>query len=317
MPRLPRTPSRCRRPIGRRRASGFTLIEVGLVVGLLSVIAILVANYYVNSLSIRHAERRVEGAVRDVRAIVNASIAWKESNVFGYWPNDLNAITIMQLQEDGYLSDLPANRFLVCGANDCGPYVLLGWDRDPGGTPPGDYTDDFMEAEDLVVRFHVWGRDAVSIAAQLPLGRATKLPGAGEEHVVEVRVTREGVAERFVRLRNEGRELVFAQGEVGGVEFPLGDLQGVARIARAPQPDDPAYDVFTGDQTSGVAIELTPVGVELVDGASRVNVLETFGLIATDVDRIEHEIGCIRAHPDAPTLVTQCVDSYAPEPTDP
>lgn len=309
----------------RRSASGFTLIEVGLVIGVLSLVAIVVTNYYANNLSLRNAQWRIEGAVRDVRTIVNASIAWTESNMFGYWPNDLNTINIMQLQEDAYLSVVPPNRYIWCGVDDCGQYVLLGWDRDAPGTPLGDYTDDFMLADDLVVRFHVWGRDAVSIASQLPLGQVNKLAGTDEEYVVEARVTRESVAERFVRLRNEGRELVFAQAEVGGDQVPLGDLQRVSRIARERQPDGPSYDIVTGGRTSGVAIELTRAGVVLIEDAASVNVLDTFDLIAEDldevtqdvdmvsqdVDRISHNVRCILDFSD-PILVERCVASYTP-----
>ena len=61
-----------------RRAGplGFTLLEMGLVIAILGLLAYLIADFHVNQLKLRAAERRIDGVVRDVRSIVDASLAW-------------------------------------------------------------------------------------------------------------------------------------------------------------------------------------------------------------------------------------------------
>ena len=221
-----------RGPAGRReRAQGFTLIEVGLVVGLLALLAVLVSDFYVQQLNLRYTRERADGAVRDMRQIMDAALAWRDGNVNGFWPNDATRIDIDQLTTDGYLPRIPPNRYGDCRPA-CGQYELLGWDRD--AQPRGRYTEDFMEAEDLIVRVDVWGADAHGIAAQLPLGeafRATTAP-TDQRYRVEARLAYDGFGDRFVRLRNEGRALAFGQ-VIDDMDEPLpvGDLRGVARIA--------------------------------------------------------------------------------------
>lgn len=222
-----------RRAGRHQRVHGFTLIEVGLVVGVLALLAVLVSDFYVQQLNLRYARERADGAVRDMRQIMDAALAWRDGNVNGFWPNDATKIDISQLTTDGYLPRIPPNRYTDCrGPTACGEYELLGWDRDV--QPRGGYTDDFMKAEDLVVRVDVWGADAHGIAAQLPLGEAflaTTAP-SNQRYRVEARLAYDGFGDRFVRLRNEGRALAFGQ-VVDDMDEPLpvGDLRGVARIA--------------------------------------------------------------------------------------
>lgn len=225
-----RVASRRRRP-GRRCQRGFTLVEVGLVVTVLGLVAVLVSDFYVTQLNLRYATQRADGAVRDMREIIDAAVAWREGNVNRFWPNDATRIAIDQLATDGYLPHIPDNRYAGCaGPTACGGYSLVGWDRDAGTN--GGYTEDFMDAEDLVVRVDVWGSAAHGIASQLPLGTAFLVAGTRERYRIEARLTYDGVGDRFVRLRNEGRALAF--GEVlddADSPLPLGDLRGVARIA--------------------------------------------------------------------------------------
>ena len=230
-----------RRRTGRRqRAQGFTLIEVGLVVGVLALLAVLVSDFYVAQLNLRYAKERADGAVRDMRQIMDAALAWRDGNPNDFWPNDANRIAIGQLATDGYLPRIPPNRYTGCsGPAACGQYTLLGWDRDAATSARacasagvGPYTDDFMDAEDLVLRVNVWGADAHGIAAQLPLGEAFLVSGTSRRYCVEARLTYDGTSDRFVHLRNEGRALAF--GRVQDPDeplLPLGDLRGVARIA--------------------------------------------------------------------------------------
>ena len=230
-----------RRRTGRRqRAQGFTLIEVGLVVGVLALLAVLVSDFYIAQLNLRYAKERADGAVRDMRQIMDAALAWRDGNPNDFWPNDANRIAIGQLATDGYLPRIPPNRYTGCsGPAACGQYTLLGWDRDVSSgaracasAGVGPYTDDFMDAEDLVLRVNVWGADAHGIAAQLPLGEAFLLSGTSRRYCVEARLTYDGTSDRFVHLRNEGRALAFGQVLDDRDEpLPLGDLRGVARIA--------------------------------------------------------------------------------------
>ena len=230
-----------RRRTGRRqRAQGFTLIEVGLVVGVLALLAVLVSDFYIAQLNLRYAKERADGAVRDMRQIMDAALAWRDGNPNDFWPNDANRIAIGQLATDGYLPRIPPNRYTGCsGPAACGQYTLLGWDRDVSAgaracasAGVGPYTDDFMDAEDLVLRVNVWGADAHGIAAQLPLGEAFLLSGTSRRYCVEARLTYDGTSDRFVHLRNEGRALAFGQ-VIDDMDepLPLGDLRGVARIA--------------------------------------------------------------------------------------
>ena len=232
--------ARRRRTGGRQRAQGFTLIEVGLVVGVLALLAVLVSDFYIAQLNLRYAKERADGAVRDMRQIMDAALAWRDGNPNDFWPNDANRIAIGQLATDGYLPRIPPNRYTGCGGPAaCGQYTLLGWDRDVSSgaracasAGVGPYTDDFMDAEDLVLRVNVWGADAHGIAAQLPLGEAFLLSGTSRRYCVEARLTYDGTSDRFVHLRNEGRALAFGQVVDDPDEpLPLGDLRGVARIA--------------------------------------------------------------------------------------
>ena len=230
--RAPRRGRRWRR--GRRRQRGFTLVEVGLVISVLGLVAVLVSDFYVTQLNLRYANQRADGAVRDMNAIINAALASREGSNLGLWPNDATRITIDQLRTDGYLPAIPTNRYAGCpGASACGRYSLAGWDRDAGTSGNGDYTDDAMDADDLVVRVDVWGKDdAQNIASQLPLGTASQHGTGKQRYRIEARLTADGARDRFVRLRNEGRALAF--GEVlddMDEPLPLGDLRGVARIA--------------------------------------------------------------------------------------
>ena len=217
----------------RQRAQGFTLIEVGLVVGVLALLAVLVSDFYIAQLNLRYAKERADGAVRDMRQIMDAALAWRDGNPNDFWPNDANEIAISQLATDGYLPRIPPNRYTGCpGPTACGNYTLLGWDRDVSSS--GAYTENFMTADDLVVRVDVWGADAHGIAAQLPLGEAFLVSSTAstQRYRVEARLAYDGFGDRFVHLRNEGRSLAFGQVRDDRDEpLPLGDLRGVARIA--------------------------------------------------------------------------------------
>ena len=242
----PRRPNRKpnKRGLARARgARGYTLIELALVIGILGIVVLAVTDFYLSQLSLDRANRRVEGVVRDVQSILDASVYWQEENM-GLWPNeDTIKIDIEALVESGYLRAIPPNRYRLCSGG-CGDYYMTGWDRDAHPGPPlrGDYERDPMDANDLVIRFNVWGPgDARLIASQLP--QAEVLPPTAaqqdtDERTVEARLLKERASGQFVRLRNEGRPVVFSDA--------AGDLQGVAAITVSSMHDDGDLDEATG-----------------------------------------------------------------------
>ena len=232
----------------RSRAAGYTLIEVGLVIGLMGILAVAVADHYLSQLRFERSDSRVEGAVSDVRSIIDAAILWRESQLPSLWPNEADAIDAQPLVDDGFLPFLPPNRYRLteCGTpSGCVEYDLTGWDRGMEGGPPAGYTDDPLEAEDLVVQFNVWGLgEAKLIASQLPFGRVLDQEAGqlgSEAYTVEARVLSNALGGEYVLLNRESRPVVFA----GTVEtdsagddrlLPEGDLQQVGRITAGAPP---------------------------------------------------------------------------------
>ena len=251
------------RPYGQRRA-GFTLIEIGIVVALLGLIAVLVADYYASQLSLRHAVQRAEGTVRDARSIIDASVAWSAVNS-DEWPNDRlvpnAAITPTILVKEGYLNRIPDIRYAGC-APSCRGFTITGWDRAAAratvpATPcarPLDQTlpidsgnyDANPAADDLVLCFDVRGTsDARAVASRLPQGHLyqTVEQIGTDAYRVEARVlgtppvvggTGPGGSGQFVRRIDEGRPVIFAA--TGG------DLQNMKRIASINHPTGQTFE---------------------------------------------------------------------------
>ena len=236
------------RPLNHRVA-GYTLIEVGLVIGLMGLLAVAVADHYLSQLRFDRSHNRVDGTVADVRSIIDAAILWRESHLPSLWPNEANVIDPKPLVDDGYLPFLPPNRYryFECGsAPVCTEYELTGWDRSMPGGPPPDYTEDPLEAEDLVVQFNVWGfSEAKLIASQLPVGRVLDQVGnqvGTEAHTVEARILSGSLGGDYVRMTGESRPVVFSatidptatppQRQLQ----PEGDLQLVGRITGGSPP---------------------------------------------------------------------------------
>ena len=234
----PRRPNRKpnKRALARARgARGYTLIELALVIGILGIVALAVTDFYLSQLSLDRANRRVEGVVRDVQLILDASVYWKEENM-GLWPNqDPTKIDIEALVEYGYLRAIPPNRYRLCSGG-CGDYEMTGWDRNfyPGPPRRGGEVDDPMAADDLVINFRVWGPgDARLIASQLP--QAEVLPPTAaqqgtDERTVKARLLGNVASAQFVRLHNERRPVVF-----NGLN--KGNLQRVASITASTYAD--------------------------------------------------------------------------------
>ena len=234
----PRRPNRKpnKRALARARgARGYTLIELALVIGILGIVALAVTDFYLSQLSLDRANRRVEGVVRDVQLILDASVYWKEENM-GLWPNqDPTKIDIEALVEYGYLRAIPPNRYRLCPGG-CGDYEMTGWDRNfyPGPPRRGGEVDDPMAADDLVINFRVWGPgDARLIASQLP--QAEVLPPTAaqqgtDERTVKARLLGNVASAQFVRLHNERRPVVFSG-------LNKGNLQRVASITASTHAD--------------------------------------------------------------------------------
>ena len=241
----PRRPNRKpnKRALARARgARGYTLIELALVIGILGIVVLAVTDFYLSQLSLDRANRRVEGVVRDVQSILDASVYWKEENM-GLWPNqDPTKIDIEALVEYGYLRAIPPNRYRLCPGG-CGDYEMTGWDRNfyPGPPRRGRELDDPM-ADDLVINFRVWGPgDARLIASQLP--QAEVLPPTAaqqgtDERTVKARLLGDVASGQFVRLHNEHRPVVFSSAA-------RGNLQRVASIT-ASTHDDPTIPTGPG-----------------------------------------------------------------------
>ena len=229
-----------------------------MVIALLGLLAYLVADFHVNQLNLRNAERRADGVVRDVRAIIDASWAWAAADGDQRWPHDAaDAIDIEQLRDSGLLASLPRNRYFKC-PEGCQDYTLFGWDRD-ATTADGyrtSYSDPPSDAdpEDLVVRFTVPGSYAHTIAAQLPQGFAVRVPpdppdpDAPDIYRVEARVLRGG-AGRYVLINNEGRPVVFGRTSAGG----FGGLYNVATISSGTVGDNAALRLDL--LSSGVSVQ--------------------------------------------------------------
>lgn len=267
-------PKGTNRSVRRRRgAAGFTLIEMGMVIALLGLLAYLIADFHVNQLKLRNAERRADGAVRDVRAVIDASLAWAATDEHGRWPHsDVdNVIDIVQVQEAGLMPLLPQNRYRDCPGG-CLDYTLTGWDRDATRTGGflGDYQDTYTDAitaaatnpEDLIVRFTMPGGRAYAIAAQLPQGTATPLepdpdnpaPAGVTVYRVEARVLRGGTS-RFVLLSNEGRPITFARSAT--TNQGLGNLRNVGTINGAVGSGSPRIDLTSSGVlvTNGLSVQ--------------------------------------------------------------
>lgn len=257
---------------------------MGLVIAILGLLAYLIADFHVNQLKLRAAERRIDGVVRDVRSIVDASLAWAATSPEGRWPHDLlknREIDIALLRDDGLLAVLPSNRYLRCpgrnpGQDDedqCQPYTLIGWDRgDPGRD--GGYRSayhptagDPRNPEDLVIRFTMPGTHAPAVAAQLPQGAAQlEAPAVPDIYRVEARVL-QGGSTRFVLLNNEGRSLIFSPSPDA---IDAGSIYNVKSISGGG-PENPDA-VFLGfDPDDGLQVEkghLEVVGGNLIVGGS-------------------------------------------------
>ena len=254
----PRRPNRKpnKRALARARgARGYTLIELALVIGILGIVALAVTDFYLSQLSLDRANRRVEGVVRDVQLILDASVYWKEENM-GLWPNqDPTEIDIEALVEYGYLRAIPPNRYRLCPGG-CGDYEMTGWDRNfyPGPPRRGGEVDDPMAADDLVINFRVWGPgDARLIASQLP--QAEVLPPTAaqqgtDERTVKARLLGDVASAQFVRLHNERRPVVFSSDGQGQPAARRVHYCVHARRPRQRRARDPAHRRRPGSQRS-------------------------------------------------------------------
>lgn len=251
------------RPARRPRArgpAGFTLIETGLVLGVLGLILLLVADYSVMHLRQGAERQRVELAIMDVRSLADAVRAYAAANN-GVWPNsgaakvvgDQNRsgsqrVTLVGLHGAGYvrLSSLRLRFPASCGTNRdqaCSFYTFAPWIRTQRSQAGYGALADYTFAEhvkhgavgfDLMIFFGIPGdfndpvdlARAQAIADRLPLGSVG--PGVQAN---EIRIylplfylgdtTIPG--RRYIALDGEERPVVF--------EYGRGVISGVRRIA--------------------------------------------------------------------------------------
>jgi len=260
------------------RAKGYTLVEVGLVIGLMGLLAVAVADHYLSQIKFERSDQRVEGAVSDVRSIIDAAILWRESHLPSLWPNEANAIDAGPLVDDGFLPFLPPNRYryFECeSGGGCSNYDLTGWDRGVVGGPPPGYTEDPLEAEDLVVQFNVWGLgEAKLVASQLPFGRVLDQEAGqlgSEAYTVETRVLSNALGGESVMLHRESRPVVFSAMVDGSTDelWPRGDLRHVARITGGAPP--------TGSPQAENPLEAVAPGIRLEPARATMNDQGSFG----------------------------------------
>ena len=265
-----------------------------MVISLLGLLAYLIVDFHIGQLNLRHAERRADGVVRDIRTIIDASLVWAAANVDGRWPHDMDGqIDIEQLVADGLLVRLPQNRYFDCPGDPVGclDYTLKGWDRDRPGPDGafGDYEDTYTDdpadeadnPEDLIVRFTMPGSHAYAIAGQLPQGTVTLVPpDAGTEptdvdvYRVEARMLRGGNS-RFVLLNNEA-EGWSSVGPRGVSSTSGGDLRNVAAIRAGAADNSTRIELGSGVGVFGglsVGDRLDVDGDADVSGALSVGVL--------------------------------------------
>ena len=244
----------------RARGSGMTLIETGLVVALFGVLAIYLTESHLAEWHAWDQGRKVDGTVTDVWGIIDAARAWAGQNA-ELWPNDgatpTASIQLTQLVEDGYLRTFPESRdYAEC--NQCGEYygggirpsccyAMTGWDYSTSAE-----TTDPEDADDLIIRFSVWGKYAAdTIAAQIPSGKVSVV--SGEEYRVEAQAPMKGGVQC---IRAPSSPYVRVCGEDRAVKMSRGDLQGVNQITEELQDDG---------ELQGAALALQPA--ELSVGA--------------------------------------------------
>lgn len=263
------------------RASGLTLIEISLVIGLLGLSALYVTEHYVADLKLQRQDAQVVGAINDALGILEASrIYWHSdepstTTVIAKWPHTSTtsggsttytvAISELWNASNQFLAEEPPTRFPVeCNNGPCNGYTLTGWDTS------ADTTSTTTADDELQLYFQVpTEREAQAVSAQLPAGSyecSTSGCRSGDPHKVTARIDRERFSfatgkcvtpkpGRFMRLCGENEEHEFTSSK---------SLYGLRRIAGDAQDPGASRQV-----TCEAGLRLRGAGVGMEDGEFR------------------------------------------------
>ncbi|MXY15331.1 MAG: hypothetical protein F4Y53_06620 [Proteobacteria bacterium] len=211
---------------------------MSLLIALFGGFTLYMVEYYIAEWRLGYHSRQVNNAVSDTWGVIDAAYAWANDHD-GTWPHDDRqsnpTINIEQLVDDGYLRTVPVSRYSECGQCRKDPVTQ----RFPACCHSlasrdlfnNSITTDPTGANDLIVRFSVWGkRIAKLVASQVPLGEFVHIRQDEYQITAQVPLDRSkscigAQAGIFVRLCNEDRTVVFDDGH----------LQGVSRITRQEQ----------------------------------------------------------------------------------
>ena len=159
---------------GGRRHQGYTLLEMGFVITVMGILALLMAHHLTTYVR-PHDAQAADKIVQDVWRVVHATRLWS-SRHGGAWPNTAGRIDLDALgpSGSGYLTAMPTTPVSAnagtCGGNSLsnGEYEALGHDRGTGGNTL------HANADDLIIRLCVEGdrQFADAIASRIPFGYA-------------------------------------------------------------------------------------------------------------------------------------------------
>ncbi len=271
--------------MGRR---GFTLLEMGFVVGVVGIIILFTANLSSTQHRLQSGEHRADMVVQDVLDIMEATWAWSVDHstvASGWqWPYDSSTtlIDMDQLETDLYLYHPRTTRYRErCEpTNACAQwdYEFRGWDRD-GTTAIAKLTDDPTKADDLVIKFIIAEERRIvdSIVARIPYGRieSTGTNNAGTPQAytiynIEARLFKENspitTGSQFVGVSSGNITTVPSS---TSITFDDGDMQGIRWMSREildsgiGREDEPGTPLTTQSEKGGEVLAMLDGGMQI------------------------------------------------------
>ena len=226
------------RPEGPTDRQGFTLLEMGFVIGVAGIIILFTASLSSTQHKLQDSEHRADGVVQDVLDIIDVTWAWSTTNsttTAWHWPYypSTTTISINKLKDDNYIKRLPTTRYPeICEPlNTCSndwDYKLTGWDRDSGTTATAKVTDNAANADDLIVQFRIAEEPRVrdAIIARIPYGRLTNTTTHSSGTIfydIEARLLQDNspiaTGSQFVTWKAPTRDIKFDEGDLQGVSW--------------------------------------------------------------------------------------------------
>ena len=173
-------------PPRARRAQGFTLLEVGIVIAIFGILAVTIATYQVGLIRDQAATARQQRTIADAQAILEASLDFYD-RTGGKWPyhsgtpTELNITGLLDATDSqvAYFDIVPTNLYQALAVSRLGisetyaktffPFMLTTFDK--GGMVTMPPTTPVPDDYGLQLEFRVVGAGAArSIAALLPQG---------------------------------------------------------------------------------------------------------------------------------------------------